>query len=62
MTNQKQCPYCEGTGIRHIANGEDDYDAEYCDCPIGQKLQDQNEALNLQAEMFNFVNKQIGVK
>jgi|TARA_R100001530_G_C4175822_1_gene117987 hypothetical protein len=34
----ESCRYCEDTGIRQISNGEDDYDEEYCDCPSGEKL------------------------
>jgi hypothetical protein len=26
------CPFCEGTGVRHIANGPDDYFEEKCVC------------------------------
>ena len=31
-TGKKDCPYCEGTGVRHVPNGPDDYDLEECDC------------------------------
>lgn len=31
IQKQMDCPYCEGTGIKHTANGLDDYDEEVCD-------------------------------
>ena len=33
----QECFECE-SGIRFIANGEDDSEAVYCDCKAGEKL------------------------
>ena len=46
MTTWRQCPHCLDTGIKHTANGEDDYDQEYCDCVKGQKLEKDDEWKN----------------
>lgn len=52
---EKDCQYCEGSGIRHLANGEDDYDVEYCDCPAGNgiKLLNKNEETLLRCPICN---------
>lgn len=48
------CKYCEGTGIRHIANGVDDYDEEVCDCvsPFANQAEEdlEIEAVRLASE------------
>lgn len=43
------CEYCENTGIVTIANGEDDFDTDYCSCPEGS-IKMQNVELQ---EMLN---------
>jgi hypothetical protein len=39
---QPQCELemCDGSGSIRVANGPDDFDHEFCPCPIGEKLQD----------------------
>jgi len=32
LMENNNCPFCEGTGVRHIANGPDDYFEEKCVC------------------------------
>lgn len=31
-----RCPMCRNTGVRLIANGPDDVEEEYCQCPWGE--------------------------
>lgn len=33
------CLRCENSGIAYTANGQDDYDVSYCDCPEGQRAE-----------------------
>jgi hypothetical protein len=30
------CEKCDGTGIMTVPNGEDDYDHDFCTCPVGE--------------------------
>lgn len=39
FAEKEECPLCLNTGIYNQPNGEDDFDKEYCDCEIGQKLE-----------------------
>ena len=36
MPIQDSCPYCDNTAIKYVQNGEDDYNAEICDCIAGE--------------------------
>ena len=32
LKGRSDCPYCEGSGMKYEANGEDDFDKVICDC------------------------------
>ena len=37
------CPRCNDSGAYPAANGPDDQDAEYCDCPAGDRIRGAHE-------------------
>ena len=42
MTNEtKICEKCTGDGTYFVANGPDDTDEVFCDCPRGQELKQE---------------------
>jgi len=43
LIKEQNCRMCGGTGIVNSANGEDDFDVEYCGCSAGVRLAEQNE-------------------
>ena len=38
---QQNCELCLGEGSFQVRNGAEDFDYEFCNCPAGQKLQDE---------------------
>ena len=41
MTTQeirRKCTRCDGSGFYAVPSGEDDFDLEYCRCPVGKNL------------------------
>lgn len=52
----KNCPYCNGTGTKCVANGEDDYNLEICDCRAGELFEakfNKEEAIYLDEQYAN---------
>ena len=41
------CFKCENSGIYYRPNGEDDFDAEICDCEWGRGLENRNGLKNI---------------
>lgn len=42
----KVCALCENTGIVLVANGEDDFDHDFCDCKRGTEVYLEAARLN----------------
>jgi hypothetical protein len=38
-----ECSVCDGSGSYLIGNGRDDFDREFCSCPAGIQLQEEQE-------------------
>jgi flavoprotein len=41
---QKDCEICEGTGVKCTANGQDDFDVEFCQCSGCQNARELRES------------------
>ena len=42
--NNDTCTFCDNTGIVYHADGQDDYQVDYCSCDFGVALEYKNES------------------
>lgn len=59
MKPDKDCRYCDGTGVRYVPNGPDDFEKEVCECTEQADISQRDSCFDSVVKTMGEINKAI---